>query len=127
MAIIDNNNSNFRPLDWDNLRIPYDPSNTITGINTATAGTVSYNLPGALINYTMDYDMDTLIGSGMKQDEMESMFKKQLAEELAKKMVADGHIVFTKQRDEASHKMRYRSYTWVGTKDFIEQQRKNKR
>ncbi len=125
MAIIDNNNSNFRPLDWDNLRIPYDPSNTITGINTA--GTISYNLPGALINYAMDYDMDTLIGSGMKQDEMESMFKKQLAEELARKMLADGHIVFTKQRDEASRKMRYRSYTWVGNKDFIEQQRKNKR
>ncbi len=125
MAIIDNNNSNFRPLDWDNLRIPYDPSNTITGINTA--GTISYNLPGALINYAMDYDMDTLIGSGMKQDEMESMFKKQLAEELARKMLADGHIVFTKQNHEATRRVYFRAYTWVGTKDFIEQQRKNKR
>ncbi|NBO69861.1 hypothetical protein EBV26_05155 [bacterium] len=125
MAIIDNNNSNFRPLDWDSLRIPYDPSNTITGINTA--GTISYNLPGELLQYSMDYDIDAMNGSGLPQDEMETMFKKQLSEELAKKMVADGHIVFTKQYHEETRKMRYRSYAWVGNKDFIEQQRKNKR
>ncbi len=123
MAIIDN--SNFRRLDWDSVRIPYDATNTITGVNAA--GITTFNLPGSLLQYEIDYDIDALNGSGLKQDEMETMFKKQLAEELAKKMVADGHIVFTKQRDEASHKMRYRSYTWVGTKDFIEQQRKNKR
>jgi hypothetical protein len=75
----------------------------------------------------MDYDIDALEYSGMKQDELELIFKKQLAEGLVAKMIADGHIVFTKQRDEANRKMRYRSYTWVGNKNFIEQQRKNKR
>ena len=126
MAIIDNNNSNFRPLDWDSLRIPSGSisGGSITGVNTL--GT-TISLPGELLQYSMDYDIDAMNGSGLAQDEMETMFKKQLAEALAMKMVADGHIVFTKQRDEANRKMRYRSYTWVGNKDFIEQQRKNKR
>lgn len=114
----------FKPLDWDSIRIPYDPSNTITGVNTL--GT-TISLPGELLQYSMDYDIDALEYSGMKQDELELLFKKQLAEGLVAKMIADGHIVFTKQRDEANRKMRYRSYTWVGNKDFIEQQRRNKR
>lgn len=122
MAIV--NTGTFKPLDWDNISVPYDQAHTITGINTA--GTISYNLPGNLINYTMDYDMYVLEDSGMKQDEMEKMFKTQLAEQLARKMLADGHIVFTKQQSAENSRVYFRAYTWVGNKEFIEQQRKNK-
>ena len=114
----------FKPMDWDSISIPYDQSHSITGVNTL--GT-TISLPGGLLQYEIDYDIDALEGSGLSEGERELLFKKQLAEELAKKMVADGHILFTKQRDEANRKMRYRSYTWVGNKDFIEQQRRNKR
>jgi hypothetical protein len=60
-------------------------------------------------------------------DEMEGRFKKEMAVKLAEKMITDGHIVFTKQDMMAENKIRYKAYTWVGNKDFIEQQRKNKR
>jgi len=53
--------------------------------------------------------------------------KKDMAMKLAQKMMEDGHFVFTKQMDQADNSMRYKAYTWVGNKDFIEQQRKNKR
>jgi hypothetical protein len=116
----------FKPLDWSKIAVPIDSisSGTITGVNTL--GT-TISLPGELLQYSIDYDIDAMNGSGLAQDEMETMFKKQLAEALAMKMIEEGHILFTKQRDEANRKMRYRSYTWVGSKDFIEQQRRNKR
>lgn len=120
------NTGTFKPIDWDKITVPIDSisGGSITAVNTL--GT-TISLPGELLQYSMDYDIDALEYSGMKQDELELMFKKQLAEGLVAKMIADGHIVFTKQRDEANRKMRYRSYTWVGNKDFIEQQRRNKR
>jgi hypothetical protein len=55
---------------------------------------------------------------------MEAMFKKEMAVKLAEKMIADGHILFTKQDILAENKLRYKAYTWVGNKDFIEQRRK---
>lgn len=114
-----------KPINWDKIAVPID---SISGGSITSANTLgtTISLPGELLQYAMDYDIDALEYSGMKQDELELMFKKQLAEGLVAKMIADGHIVFTKQRDEASRKMRYRSYTWVGNKDFIEQQRKRK-
>ena len=116
----------FKPINWDRIAVPVDSisGGSITGVNTL--GT-TISLPGELLQYEIDYDIDAMNGSGLAQDEMETMFKKQLAEALAKKMIEEGHIMFTKQRDEANRKMRYRSYTWVGNKDFIEQQRRNKR
>ena len=120
------NTDTFKPIDWDKIAVPIDSisGGSITAVNTL--GT-TISLPGELLQYSMDYDIDAIEYSGMKQDELELIFKKQLAEGLVAKMIADGHIVFTKQRDEADRKMRYRSYTWVGNKDFIEQQRRNKR
>jgi transcription initiation factor IIE alpha subunit len=67
------------------------------------------------------------MGSGSSPDDMELAIKKDMAMKLAQKMMDDGHIVFTKQQDMADNSMRYKAYTWVGNKDFIEQQRKNKR
>lgn len=125
MAIIDNNNSVFKPIDWDSITIR-DVNrgvSSITGINTQW----NLNLPGALLDYSFEYDMDFLKASGLPEDEQNKIFKKELATKLVEKMIDDGHIVFTKQSLMKQWKMRYRAYTWVGNKDFIEQQRKNKR
>jgi hypothetical protein len=115
----------FKPLDWDSIAIPVNsiPNSTIT------AGTIKYNydLPGELLDYTIKHDLDYLMGSGSSPDDMELAIKKDMAMKLAQKMMEDGHFVFTKQMDQADNSMRYKAYTWVGNKDFIEQQRKNKR
>jgi hypothetical protein len=114
------NTSTFKPLDWDSVRIPYDSSNTITG----TSGTFTASLPGALIDYTMEHDRDWIDASGTPKDQMEAMFKKEMAVKLAEKMIADGHVLFTKQDILHNRTVRYKAYTWVGNKDFIEQRRK---
>jgi hypothetical protein len=117
--------STFKPLDWDSIAIPVNsiPNSTIT------AGTINYNydLPGALLDYTMKYDLDWILASGMSEDDLHNYLKKELAGKLAEKMMEDGHFSFTKQVDHADNSVRYKAYTWVGKKDFIEQQRKNKR
>ena len=125
MAIIDNNNSNFRPMDWDSLRIP---SSGISG-GTISAAPIKYdyNLSGELLDYTMKYDLDWILASGMSEEDLQNYLKKELAGKLAEKMMEDGHFSFTKQMDHADNSVRYKAYTWVGNKDFIEQQRKNKR
>lgn len=117
----------FTPIDWD--KITSVPSHSITGINASaiTANTITYNMPGSLLDYNMEYDMDWLAAAQMPQHEMELMFKKELAQKLAEKMIADGHIVFTKQNFNERHVVRFKAYTWVGNKEFIEQQRKNNR
>lgn len=124
---INNNTSVFKPIDWDKMVIKADDlmSHSITGINANTVITAS--LPGNLLEYTMEYDMDELKMSGLPEDQQEAIFKKELAAKLVEKMIADGHIVFTKQSFMAEWKMRFKAYTWVGNKSFIEQQRKNKR
>jgi len=108
----------FKPMDWYSI-----PNSTIT------AGTINYNydLPGELLDYTIKHDLNYLMGSGSSPDDMELAIKKDMAMKLAQKMMEDGHFVFTKQMDQADNSMRYKAYTWVGNKDFIEQQRKNKR
>ena len=124
MAIVDNNNSVFKPLDWDSITIKDTNSiGTITGINTQW----NLNLPGELLDHSFEYDMDYLKASGLPEDEQNRIFKKELATKLVEKMIEDGHILFTKQAMMDRHQVRYRAYTWVGNKDFIEQQRKNKR
>ena len=124
MAIIDNQ---FKPLDWvdwDKITIADTQSiGTITGVNTKW----NLNLPGQLLDYSFEYDMDFLKASGLPEDEQNKIFKKELATKLVEKMIEDGHILFTKQQIMDARKVRYRAYTWVGNKDFIEQQRKNKR
>ena len=117
--------SPWKPLDWNSVAIPVDSlsSGTITGVtNTFTA-----NLPGELLDLTVKHDLTYLMGSGSSPHVMELTIKKDMAMKLAEKMMDDGHIVFTKQTDMADNSMRYKAYTWVGNKDFIEQQRKNKR
>ena len=127
MAIIDNNNSNFRPMDWDSLRIPSSgiSGGSITAVPVQT--TFTGNLPGELLDYTTKYDLDWVLASGMSEEDLNNHLKKELATKLAAKMMEDGHIMFTKQVDHADNSVRYKAYTWVGNKDFIEQQRKNKR
>jgi hypothetical protein len=117
------NTSTFKPTNWDRIAVPVD---SIGG--TITAGTINYNydLPGALLDYTIKHDLDYLMGSGSSPDDMELAIKKDMAMKLAQKMMEDGHFVFTKQMDQADNSMRYKAYTWVGNKDFIEQQRKRK-
>ena len=122
MAIIDNNNSVFKPLDWDSLTIQ-DTGATITANNLQW----NHNLPGQLLDYSFEYDMDFLRSSGLPEDEQNRIFKKELATKLVEQMIDDGHILFTKQSLMERHTIRFRAYTWVGNKDFIEQQRKNKR
>ena len=124
MAI--SNTSVFKPIDWDKMLISSDSvySGTVTGIDTSS---ITTSLPGDLLEYTMEYDMDELKASGLPEDQQEAIFKKELAAKLVEKMIADGHIVFTKQSFMAEWKMRFKAYTWVGNKSFIEQQRKNKR
>ena len=116
--------STFKPLDWDSIAIP---SSSIGG--TITAGTINYNydLPGELLDFQMKHDLDYIKASGMSEEDLNIHIKKELATKLAAKMMEDGHIMFTKQVDHADNSVRYKAYTWVGNKDFIEQQRKNKR
>jgi len=123
MAI--SNTSVFKPIDWDKMVISADSvySGTITGIN---ANSIKTQWPGELLEYTMEYDMDELKASGLPEDQQEAIFKKELASKLVAKMMEDGHIVFTKQSFMAEWKMRFKAYTWVGNKSFIEQQRKAK-
>jgi hypothetical protein len=116
--------STFKPLDWDSISIPVDriPNTTIT------AGTINYNydLPGELLDFQMKHDLDYIRASGMSEEDLNNHIKKELAAKLAAKMMEDGHIMFTKQADHADNSVRYKAYTWVGNKDFIEQQRKRK-
>ena len=113
----------FKPLDWDSIALPVGrfPSGAIT------AGTIKYdyNLPGELLDYTMKYDLDWIRASGMSESDLHNYIKKELAAELATKMLEDGHIEFTKLTDPAANSVRFKAYTWVGNKYFIEQQRKN--
>ena len=124
---IDNGNgtSTFKPLDWNSISIPANsfPSGAIT----AAPIKYDYNLLGELVDYTMEYDLDWIRSSGMSENDLHNYIKKELAVELATKMLEDGHIAFTKQVDHADNSVRYKAYTWVNKKDFIEQQRKNKR
>jgi hypothetical protein len=118
------NTGTFKPLDWDSIAIP---SSSIGG--TISAGTIKYdyNLPGELLDYTMRYDMDWIHASGMPEAELNLHVKRELAAKLAQHMMNFGHIEFTKQTDLADNSVRFKAYTWVGNKAFIEQQRKNKR
>jgi transcription initiation factor IIE alpha subunit len=75
----------------------------------------------------MKYELDWILASGMSEEDLHNHVKKELAGKLAAKMMEDGHFSFTKQVDHADNSVRYKAYTWVGNKDFIEQQRKNKR
>ena len=115
-----NTPTTWAKTDWDSLTIQ-DTGSTITGINTQW----NLNLPGALLDYSFEYDMDYLKTSGLPEDEQNRIFKKELATKLVEKMIDDGHILFTKQAMMERHAVRFRAYTWVGNKDFIEQQRKN--
>jgi hypothetical protein len=110
----------FKPLDWKKISVPID---SISG-GSITSVNIPASLPGALIDYAMEHDKSWLMASGRDQDEMEAMFKKEMAVKLAEKMIADGHVLFTKQDILAENKFRYKAYTWVGNKDFIEQRRK---
>lgn len=123
MAI--SNTSVSTPIDWDKMIIRADSvySGTVTGIDTSS---ITTSLPGDLLEYTMEYNMDELKASGLPEDQQEAIFKKELASKLVAKMMEDGHIVFTKQSFMAEWKMRFKAYTWVGNKSFIEQQRKAK-
>lgn len=124
MAI--SNTSVFKPVDWDKMVIKADDlmSHSITSIDTSSI--IRATLPGELLEYTIEYNMDELKASGLPEDQQEAIFKKELAAKLVAKMMEDGHIVFTKQSFMAEWKMRFKAYTWVGNKSFIEQQRKNK-
>lgn len=108
--------------DWDKIAIPSDQ---LIG-STISSGLVQYNLPGSLLDYSFEYDMDFLKASGLPEDEQNKIFKKELATKLVEKMIDDGHILFTKQAMMERHAVRFRAYTWVGNNDFIEQQRKNR-
>ena len=116
----------FKPMDWDSIAIPVDTMTGSIGANTFT-GTLQYNLPGELLDYTMKYDMDWIRASGWSEQDLHDHLKKELAAKLAQQMMDNGHIEFTKQTDPATNSVRFKAYTWVGNKDFIEQQRKNKR
>jgi hypothetical protein len=113
----------FKPLEWNNISVPIDSisSGTITGVN---ASSITQVWPGNLVDYTMEHDKSWLMASGRDIHDMEVEFKKEMAVKLAEKMIADGHIIFTKQDMLAENKFRYKAYTWVGNKDFIEQRRK---
>jgi len=71
--------------------------------------------------------MDWIRASGWTEQDLHDHLKRELAAKLAQHMMDNGHIEFTKQIDYADNSFRYKAYTWVGNKDFIEQQRKNKR
>jgi hypothetical protein len=113
----------FKPLEWNDISIPVNsiPNGTITSVS---ASSITQVWPGKLVDYQIQYDKDWIYASGMPEDEMEAMFKKEMAVKLAEKLIAEGHILFTKQDIMAENKIRYKAYTWVGNKDFIEQRRK---
>jgi hypothetical protein len=112
---------------WDLNSIAIPDNSLSSGNITAAPIKYDYNLPGELLDLTVKQDhLDYLMGSGSSPDDMELAIKKDMAMKLAQKMMDDGHIVFTKQQDMADNSMRYKAYTWVGNKDFIEQQRKAK-
>jgi hypothetical protein len=117
----------FKPLDWDSVAISVDTMTGSIGAITAAPIKYDYNLPGELLDYTMMYDIDWILASGMSEDDLHNYLKKELAVKLAEKMLEDEHFSFTKQTDPAARSVRFKAYTWVGNKDFIEQQRKNKR
>jgi len=111
----------FKPLEWkNNISVPIDSisSGSITAVN------IPASLPGNLVDYTVEHDKSWLMASGRDIHDIEVEFKKEMAVKLAEKMIADGHIIFTKQDMLAENKFRYKAYTWVGNKDFIEQRRK---
>ena len=120
-----NSSGTFKPLDWDSIALPVNSFSS--GSITAAPIKYDYNLPGELLDYTMKYDLDWIRASGMSESDLHNYIKKELAAELAKMMMEDGHFSFTKQVDHANNSVWYKAYTWVGKKDFIEQQRKNKR
>ena len=115
------------PVDWDKNGITIVNDSVFGGTISAAPIKYDYNLPGELLDYTMKYDLDWILASGMSEQDLHNYLKKELAEKLAQQMMDDGHIEFTKQTDLASNSVRYKAYTWVGNKAFIEQQRKNKR
>ena len=117
-----NSSGTFKPTDWDRLPVNSYSSGAITAFPIK----YDYNLPGELLDYTMMYDIDWILASGMSEDDLHNYLKKELADKLATKMLEDEHFSFTKQTDPATRSVRYKAYTWVGNKDFIEQQRKNK-
>ncbi len=117
----------FKPMDWDSVAIPVDTMTGSIGAITAAPIKYEYNLPGELLDYTMMYDMDWIRASGWTEQDLHDHIKKELAVKLATKMLEDGHIEFTKLADLAANSVRFKAYTWVGNKAFIEQQRKNKR
>ena len=118
-----NSSGTFKPMDWDSVAIPVD---RMTGSIGATTITNTFNLPGELLDYTMKYDMDWIRASGWSEQDLHDHVKKELATKLAQQMMDNGHIEFTKQTDLADNSVRFKAYTWVGNKAFIEQQRKNK-
>ena len=119
------NSGNFKPVDWDKMVISADSiyPGSITGINTTS---INQSWPGELLEYNIEYDMDELKMSGLPEDQQNEVFKKELATQLVTKMMADGHIVFTKQAMMERHAIRFKAYTWVGNKTFIEERRKAK-
>lgn len=118
-----NSSGTFKPMDWDSVAIPVD---RMTGSIGATTNTFTASLPGELLDYTMMYDIDWIRASGWTEQDLHDHIKKELAVKLATKMLEDGHIEFTKLADPAANSVRFKAYTWVGNKDFIEQQRKLK-
>ena len=120
-----NSSGTFKPLDWDSIALPVNSFSS--GAITASPIKYDYNLPGELLDYTMMYDMDWIRASGMPEVELNLLVKKELAAKLAQHMMDNGHIEFTKLIDPAANSVRFKAYTWVGNKAFIEQQRKNKR
>ena len=115
----------FKPTNWDRIAVPVDSISGGSITATNTLGT-TISLPGELLDYTMKYDMDWIHASGMPEAELNLHVKRELAAKLAQHMMDNGHIEFTKQVDHADNSVRYKAYTWVGNKDFIEQQRKRK-
>lgn len=114
------------PMDWDKNMITIPRDQMIGSSITAATNTFSGNLPGELLDYTMKYDLYWIESSGLSEQDLHDQLKRELAVKLATKMMEDGHIEFTKQTDLADNSVRYKAYTWVGNKNFIEQQRKNK-
>ena len=114
----------YKPMDWDSIAIPV---NSLSGGTITASTTFSGNLPGELLDYTMKYDLDWIRASGWTEQDLHDHLKKELAAKLAQQMMDNGHIEFTKQTDLADNSVRFKAYTWVGNKAFIEQQRKNKR
>ena len=115
----------FKPINWDRIAVPVDSISGGSITATNTLGT-TISLPGELLDYTMKYDLDWILASGMSEVDLHNYLKKELAGKLAEKMMEDGHFSFTKQVNHADNSVHYKAYTWVGNKDFIEQQRKRK-